>query len=283
MPPDTWISGDKTTTPDTPTSDQTTTMPIPDNGTPLVEECIIFGDPHVVTFDKAHEDYYTTGEYWLVNSTRVKVQIQYGTLPMTNGLSVTKALAIGGEFLQGNLLSIGLRDDQGNTKVYYNGATVLKGFPAHFQSSNPRIDITYNESGDIMQPSRDGLALHAMHITLPDGVYLQVNEWNEPNEGAYMNIKLRMPRQPNQDGYCGNFNGDEADDERLAVRARIGRNGVSQEDLMFPWQKTVIPKPDTSDCPSHTLHSARDTCRQQQGKYFPSPECLYRECFKLAS
>jgi hypothetical protein len=236
----------------------------------------------MLTFDGRHEDYYTPGEYWLVKSAAIKIQVKFESLPMTNGLAVVKALAIGGDFLGGRVLTVGLMDAAESAKAWYDGAQVLNGYPSSFKSGDGLVDIKYNNDGQVMQPAKMGMKMHVLHITLPNSVTLQVNEWNEPSEGPYMNIKLRMPCQPEQDGYCGNCNGNENDDMRLLVRERIGKTGVSQEDMMFPWQKTTIPRPDTSDCPVNTLGRAKEQCRQTESTFFPHPQCLYRECFKLA-
>ena len=50
--------------------------------------------------------------------------------------------------------------------------------------------------------------MHVVHVSLPLGVELQINRWNEAGEGDYINTKITMSKQPMQDGHCGNFNGD---------------------------------------------------------------------------
>merc|ERR1712066_437386 len=106
--------------------------------------------------------------------------------------------------------------------------------------------------------------MHVLHISLPLGITLEVNEWNEPEEGPYMNAKITMSAQPNQDGHCGNFNGNPSDDARLQVRARVGTNGVpSGPDFLFPWGKTPINpgnRPDINDCPQDKLTASKKKC-----------------------
>merc|ERR1712151_283741 len=101
----------------------------------------------------------------------------------------------------------------------------------------------------IIQYGRSGKAMHVLHISLPLGVTLQINQWNEAGEGAYMNGKIGMSSQPNQDGH---------------------------------WGKTPINpgnRPDMNDCPPGTSKNAKEVCRKKEKTFFPSPACLVDVCF----
>jgi len=192
-------------------SDTTTTtayvpppIPIPDiTTTPAPKkDCSIFGDPHAMTFDGMHSDYYTEGEFWLVKHTSIKIQGKFSPTHATNGLSVTKQVAVGGAFLKGHTLIIG------EEHATWNGQMILTGFPSTFKDPEGLVYIKYNSIGQLLQPGREGKSLHVVHVTLPEGVELQINRWNEPGEGRYINVKITMPKHEGQDGQCGNFNGD---------------------------------------------------------------------------
>lgn len=238
--------------------------------------CAIFGDPHIMTFDGMHSDYYTPGEYWIVKSSSVKIQGRYLATSRTNGLAVTKELAIGGPFLQGHTLIIGA------TSALWDNQPILTTFPSEFHLPG-LVDIRYDPYGEVMQDDRVGKPLHVVHAALPGGVQLQINRWNEPREDHYINVKITMPPQPNQDGHCGNFNGNPADDDRLQVRARVGKYGVAPGELMFQGSKTpVVPtqnRPDVNDCDANVLRQARDACKNREATFFPSMECLIDYCF----
>jgi len=240
--------------------------------------CLIFGDPHAMTFDGVRADYYTPGEYWIVKSDTVWVQGKYQPTRMTNGLAVTKQVGIGGPFLGGHKLVIAV--DQ----ITWDGTVVQQGFEnlgATWQSATPPINLVYNNQGTIMQNSRAGKKLHVVHVQLPLGVKMEVNRWKEPGEGAYINVRLIMRPQPGQDGHCGNFNGQKEDDTRTAVRARVGKTGVPENALIFPGPKTEIKsgnRPDLNDCPEGQLKIAMDKCKAAEHKFFPSNACLIDTC-----
>jgi hypothetical protein len=238
--------------------------------------CLIFGDPHIKTFDGAKANYYTSGEYWLVKSDTVHVQGKYGCTQATNGLAVTKAIGVSGSFIRNAKLIIG------STYASYNGQPILQTFPSEFNSPDGLIHIQYNCHGEVLQEGRGGKELHVVHVQLPDGVTMQINRWDEPGEGDYINTKIHMSNQPNQDGQCGNFNGNPADDARLMVRARMGKNGVAQQDLIFPGPKTPIEQADhldLNDCAPGKLERARATCKDKEKKWNPSKSCLIDVCF----
>merc|ERR1712045_250881 len=81
--------------------------------------CIGWGDPHLRTFDGIRADYYSSGDYYLVKSGPVSIQAQYLPTKFTNGLAVTKMVAIGGPVLKGNKLIIG------PLTATWNGAPIL--------------------------------------------------------------------------------------------------------------------------------------------------------------
>lgn len=245
--------------------------------------CSVFGDPHVLTFDGMHANYYTPGEYWIVKSSTVSIQGKYGALPATNGLGVVQALAVGGPFLKGHKLIIQTMEK--GTVVTYDGQPVISSFPGNGHTADGLVNVQYNEAGALMDKSLHGAVraapqMHVLHISLPLGITLEVNEWNEADEGPYMNAKITMSAQPNQDGHCGNFNGNPSDDARLQVRARVGTNGVpSGPDFLFPWGKTPINpgnRPDINDCPQDKLTASKKKCDDAGTT---SAECLIDLCF----
>merc|ERR1712190_314715 len=164
-----------------------------------------------------------------------------------------------------------------------DGQPILAGFPSTFNNADPLVNLRYDDQGMLLQSGREGKALHVVHATLPGVVSLQINRWNEAGEGDYINVKITMPRQPDQDGHCGNFNGNPEDDDRIQVRARVGKHGVPAEELMLQGGKTpIVPtqdRPDVNDCDAAVLRQARAACKNWEGAFFPSMGCLVDYCF----
>merc|ERR1711920_1151222 len=124
--------------------------------------CILFGDPHIMSFDHKRVDFYTQGEYWIVKSDTVKIQARYRPTHMTSGLSVTKELAIGGSFLQGHVLRVTA------LTMTWDNMPICGGFPSDY--SNELVQIHYNSMGGTLQEGREGKSLHVVHIHLPLGI-----------------------------------------------------------------------------------------------------------------
>merc|ERR1712232_1451139 len=157
---------------------------------------------------------------------------------------------------------------------------IIGGFPANFDNSI--VHVHYNGQGQTLQEGRSGKAMHVVHLQMPLGVNVQINRWMEASEGNYINAKINMPAQPGQDGHCGNFNGNVADDDRLQIRARVGTTGVAQAEMLFPGPKTpvvVANRPDINNCPRPQLETAKASCKAKEQKFIPSMSCLIDVCF----
>jgi len=242
--------------------------------------CRVFGDPHVKTFDGTHASFYSAGEYWLVRSSTVWIQARYAPTPVTNGLSVVKEVAIGGPFLQSgdgkrNILRISA------LTASFNGQPIITGFPDQFSNADPAIRVVTDGSGEVLQQGRAGKDMHVVHVSLPLAVDLQINRWNEPGEGDYLNVKIEMSMQPSQDGHCGNFNGNPDDDTRPLIRARIGTTGVEPQFLLFGTKTPVVApnRPDLNNCPTLKANHAREICQAKSQNNMADHDCMVDVCF----
>merc|ERR550534_2124738 len=179
--------------------------------------CIGWGDPHLRTFDGKRADYYSSGDYYLVKSGPISIQAQYLPTKFTNGLAVTKMVAIGGSVLKGNKLIIG------PLTATWNGAPILGQLGSHF-SQPGLLTVNYDASGALIDTTGgvDASKKKIVHVKItdgsPEGLSVQVNRWTASPGNEYVNWKIDMHARPGQDGHCGNFNGNAGDDDRLAVR-----------------------------------------------------------------
>merc|ERR1712194_420041 len=214
--------------------------------------------------------------YWIVKSDTVWIQGLYQPTHATSGLSCLKSIAFGGAFMKNHKLVIGATP----LEATWNSQPILMGFPSNFQ--NTLVTAAYDANGGAMQDGRQGKQLHVIHLTLPSGVNVQINRWMEAAEGNYINAKITMSAQPGQDGHCGNFNGNQADDDRLQIRARIGTTGVEANLLILPGGKIPVgqsSRPDINNCPRPKLERAKVLCKRKEQKFIPSMACLIDDCF----
>lgn len=164
---------------------------------------------------------------WVVRNANVSVQARY--LPdddLDPSHLFVRALAVGGEFLGGNLLLIGALDG----KITWNAQEILS-------EENSKFDVP-----GLMKARRH---LHSHHVEnksatnpgvdvdLPLGIKLTVNR-----QQKHVNLDITMsPLAGGQDGLCGNFNGIAADDTIEMIRSRDFR--VAPGETLFPKDKAA--------------------------------------------
>jgi len=226
----------------------------------------------VLTFDGNTVDYYNSGEFWVVWSETIGIQVRQLPDHASNGFPVIKEIAIGGSSWQGHRLIVA------NDWTTWDGNQILTAFPSTFQTD--LVQATYTSAGPLLEAKYAGKFLHVVHLSLPDGVTVQVNRWREEAlAGNRIDVQVTMSPQPHQDGHCGNFNGHPGDDAKAWVRARMGGFGVLMSELLFFGPKTPISR-DMDDCPEHKARSAMEKCKKKT-RASPSLECLFNMCFNV--
>lgn len=161
--------------------------------------------------------------FWLVKSEPVQMQGIYVKLrhDAEEG-AYLETLVVGGPFIQGKTLVI---EPKGG-RVLWDGEEMDKSPKTHF--SNLISQETY------VQDHRHAL----LKLELPMGINITAVRF--PRYLA-ANISLLSPLPGGQDGECGNFDGDEGNDDDDVIPVRMNTR-VQNEDLLLPenlWR--VVP------------------------------------------
>ena len=191
------------------------------------------------------------------------------------GLTQNK-VAIGGPITGGQVIEIGTMEDGPPT---VDGRPVLRVLGDTEQISGG--SLTYTQSGRLPDEAASVFQRHIVHVNLQGQVKVTVYRWTN-----YVDVRISMPRQPlGQDGVCGNFNGNPADDTTAAIFRRIGIR-VKPNELLF--SNTVPPTVSQQmqdmiarACPQDLLATAKQTCAARATGFDRAllDSCVYDECF----
>jgi len=234
--------------------------------------CLIWGDPHINTFDHSYANFYGEGIKWLVKSASVHIQARYKATPFTNGLAATNSVAVAGPFLQGHVLKVGPME---NGQITWDNEPILGTFGT-FDAAGLGT-IAYNDHGELVDSAQSHLQRHIVHMTLPNNVQVQVMRWSN-----HINLRITMPPLAGQDGHCGNFNANPGDDSTEQIRDRVGL-GVPRGESLFRTYQAAKPgkRQSVDDCPAHKRAKAEKDCKDA----FPGikqeklTDCIFDACF----
>lgn len=238
-------------------------------------DCLLWGDPHVETFDHSFPNFYGAGEYWLVKEKTVWIQARFLATPYTNGLATTHQISVGGPFMNGHSVAVGPLE---TGQITCDGQPILQEFP----SKGPCAEVAYldyNSEGKFLDNAQGSLEKRIVHIELPERVHIQVMRW-----ANHINLKITMhPRLEGQDGYCGNFNGEAGDDGSDQIRTRMG-SMVAPSQLLFHHESeaSIVPQHLTiADCRQQQREHAMQLCRsmQPQAGGVLLDSCIFDVCF----
>jgi len=269
-----------------PTSATTTTMspvfPVMTTPAPESKTCLFWGDPHLVSFDGARPSFYGDGEFWIVKNDQVHIQGRYMGTKYTFGLAAAQKVAIGGPFLNNHVIEIEPMESKYGGRIMVDRQPVLGEFGLYVVDNN-LATIQYNGVGELIDEATSQWTTRAVHLNLPQGIHMTVFRW-----GNYLDLKIQMTRLPDgQDGSCGNFNGEAADDTTAAIFSRIGPRVPSAE-MMFSSTADVSmtmeeAKMLQTQCPQNTHSEASALCRQKlpSGTTAENTACAFDVCFGM--
>mmetsp|Transcript_57638 Transcript_57638/g.150153 ORF Transcript_57638/g.150153 Transcript_57638/m.150153 type:complete len:309 (-) Transcript_57638:103-1029(-) len=246
------------------------------------KKCTLWGDPHIISFDQVDDDkskaysFYGDGDFHIVRSSTVSIQARFEGTKYTEGLAATNQIVVGGQFLKGHKIEVGTRD---SGVLTVDGKPVLSDFPGNYRGEG--FTLTYNAEGALADVVPEGNEKRIVHMDLPLGVKVHVYQWNN-----YVDVQIEMSAQPNQDGVCGNFNGNHGDDTTDAIIKRVGARVRPSEKLLSgqamieftPQMKAML----AAECPAAQQARAQGMCSASlglaQGDILVQ-SCIFDDCF----
>jgi len=249
---------------------------------PVAKMCTLWGDPHIISFDQMDTDkskaysFYGDGDFWLVRSTTVSIQARFEGTKYTEGLAATNQIMVGGAFLHGHKIEVGTLD---SGILTVDGRRVIAGFPGSYNGAG--FTVTYDGQGEVPDVVPEGNEKRVVHMDLPLGVKVTVFQW-----ANYMDVQIEMTKQPDQDGVCGNFNGNQGDDTTQAIMARVGARVRPSQNLLSG--KALIewtPQMDKMmqvECAATTLAAGHAKCARYLGASGAVVNsCTFDYCFGM--
>merc|ERR1719356_582579 len=246
--------------------------------------CTLWGDPHIISFDQVGTDknqalsFYGDGDFWVVKSSTVHIQGRFEGTKYTEGLAATNQIVVGGPFLHGHKIEVGTRD---SGVLTVDGQPVLPTFPSSYSGAG--FSLRYDDQGEVPDVVPEGNEKRIVHMELPLGVKVRVYQWSN-----YMDVQIEMSPQPGQDGVCGNFNGNHADDTTQSVIQRVGAR-VRPSENMLSGQAMIeftpqMQKMMAAECAAAKQASAQASCSSSLG--VPAGDvlvksCMFDECFGM--
>eukprot|EP00930_Biecheleria_cincta_P047921 TRINITY_DN3331_c0_g1_i3.p1 TRINITY_DN3331_c0_g1~~TRINITY_DN3331_c0_g1_i3.p1 ORF type:complete len:496 (-),score=78.96 TRINITY_DN3331_c0_g1_i3:109-1596(-) len=221
-------------------------------------ECVLWGDPHIKTFDKSRSVFYSEGDFWIVKSPQISIQGRFQATDWTRkndktDYSSMTSIVIGGSFNDNHKIEV----QSMLGKILCDGADVLSQFGVRYCGQGK---IVYDSQGALVDQAMAFLQHRVVHMDLPLSLQLQVNRW--PN---FINAKITMTKQDGQDGVCGNFNGNSDDDMGKELHKRFGQ-GVPAGELLFPHPiPMVVPQqmPSEKRCGGEMRKRAEEICKNE--------------------
>jgi len=179
--------------------------------------------------------------------------------------------------LHGSKIEVGTLD---SGVLTVNGQPVIPSFPGSY--SGDGFTLHYDDQGDVPDVVPEGNEKRVVHMSLPLGVKVSVFQW-----GNYMDVQIEMSPQPGQDGVCGNFNGDHADDTTQTIMQRVGARVRPSESLLSG--KALIEftpqmeKMMAAECAAGTRTAGEATCTKLLGGAVGNEvkSCTFDMCFGM--
>lgn len=265
---------------------------------PILANCFIWGDPHVIGFDGAEHNFLAEGNYWLFRETSsetngaIWVQGKLRATPFTNGFAATVGLAVGGPGMQGHTVHVGTMAD-GTEGLRCDGLPFLDEFP-NSVSCGPQVKVTFNFDGEGVDKdhqiaaSNAGVPRRVVHIVFTADsrkeINIEVMRWTR-----HLNARVSVGIGMQTKGACGNNDRDPRNDRLGSITGHGHQEGlVAPRDSLFRDRNFVakqMPRRTLADCGRDRLSEATQICTKEQGENrfeasgFEQAACIFDVCF----
>jgi len=252
------------------------------------KKCTMWGDPHIIAFDQVNQikeqalSFYGDGDFWLVKTPEISIQGRFEGTKYTVGLAATNQIVVGGAFLGNHKIEVGTQDSKILT---VDGQPVFASFPAApYKAADGSFTVTYDAQGEVPDVVPEGNEKRIVKMTLPRGIQVNVYQWNN-----YIDATITMAPQPGQDGVCGNFNGNKADDTTQTIMQRVGAR-VQPSQSLLSGQAMIAYTPQmqamyAAECPAATKTQAASHCTTYLGELVSVTNilnaCKFDFCFGM--
>jgi len=245
-------------------------------------KCALFGDPHVISFDRVYGPPITVlnpGEYHLIKSQLLQVQGRFGYTKLFPTAASTVGIAVGGAMIKGHVLAVvyvGPAHTRKGFKAFWDGKEILQTYPSTYVSADMVLSARY-DAMDPQQYHREGRhTIGGTHGALPSflfdlgdatriflSVYLLVGPDN-------VNAVITTWKVPGgQDGLCGNFNCNQDDDGVDALKQRGMADPIPAGQSLFAhaaaaapaWVMKRVAPPSLEECDPGVRSEAVRRCR----------------------
>jgi len=244
-------------------------------------KCALFGDPHLISFDRVYGPPITVlvpGEYHLIKSGQLQVQARFGYTRQFPTAASTVGIAVGGSRIKGHTLAVvyvGPSPGIKGFKVFWDGKEILQHYPSTFVSPDLVLSAKY-DAMDPEQYHREGRhTIGGTHGALPSflfdlgdatGSFLTVYVLVGPDSVNAVVTTRKI--EGGQDGLCGNFNCNQEDDSLEALERRGMAATVAPGQSLFrlaaaapAWMMKHVAPPSLQECDPIVRAEAVKRCK----------------------
>lgn len=221
-------------------------------GSVNVQECQVYGDPHIVTFDMQggkRKDFFGWGDYWIVKNDIFEIQGRYSS-HYTRGKAWITELAISSPSDGGTIIIKPPHYSPDGDGISLNGITNMGEFRAGWVTHE--VLESKNKLGTIQEQCEGHM--FTIESVLVGDIEIAVDRCQKS-----LNVIITMPWIEGTSGQCGNFDGN-ADNDQPIPTTMIDESDVKFKPIDWDDQDVWVGE---EDCSPAEKATALDQCQQK--------------------